>query len=98
MVTEGRWEESFITLIGLEGLGEREVVLGQEEEIMVEEVSGEGGDLETPVQSPEPQFGGDQERELLDTLDTAIIAGEYILCDLCHISVTDLDYLKRHKR
>ena len=71
-------------------------------------------DLETPVQSPSnenEETEGDPELvvnksdeidriESLETVDTSDIANEnnYVKCDLCHISCTDIEYLKRHKK
>ena len=57
------------------------------------------GDLHTPLQSPQPpSIPIHQDKDLLDTLDpTAIADGNYLQCDLCHISCTDSEYLKRHR-
>ena len=38
------------------------MVLGQQEEVGCEEGEREERDLETPVQSPEPEFGGEQQK------------------------------------
>ena len=59
----------------------------------------EDGDLHTPLQSPQPpSILIHQDKDLLDTLDpTAIADGNYLQCDLCHISCTDSEYLKRHR-
>ena len=57
------------------------------------------GDLHTPLQSPQPAANPiHQDKDILDTLDpTAIADGNYFQCDLCHISCTDSEYLKRHR-
>ena len=57
------------------------------------------GDLHTPLQSPQPPPNPiHQDKDILDTLDpTAIADGNYFQCDLCHISCTDSEYLKRHR-
>ena len=57
------------------------------------------GDLHTPLQSPQPPPNPiHQDKDILDTLDPSAIAdGNYLQCDLCHISCTDSEYLKRHR-
>ena len=95
-------EECFIALSSLEeGFGEEKMVVAQVasspgDEQMLEV---EDGDLHTPLQSPQPPQHNSihQEKDILDTLDPAAIADSYLQCDLCHISCTDSEYLKRHR-
>ena len=97
-------EECFIALSSLEeGFGEEKMVvaqvasIGQGDDEQMLEV--EDGDLHTPLQSPQPPQLNPihQDKDILDTLDPAAIAGNYFQCDLCHISCTDSEYLKRHR-
>ena len=96
-----------------EGFGEEKLVVGQEEQmpegvfdhetciypILKSLFLRKDGDLHTPLQSPQPPPNPiHQEKDILDTLDpTAIAEGNYLQCDLCHISCTDSEYLKRHR-
>ena len=90
-------EECFIALSSLEeGFGEEKMVVDasdQGEEQMLED-----GDLHTPLQSPQPPSNSIlQDKDILGTLDPAAIVDNYLECDLCHISCTDSEYLKRHR-
>ena len=95
-------EECFIALSGLEeGFGEEKMVVAQVTSTPGDEqmLEVEDGDLHTPLQSPQPpQLNSiHQDKDILDTLDPAAIGGSYLQCDLCHISCTDSEYLKRHR-
>ena len=96
-------DECFITLSSLEeGFGEEklEAVSGGDAVAVAqdEEQSLMDGDLHTPLQSPQaPSSSITQDKDILETLDSAVIDDNYFQCDLCQASCTDAEYLKRHK-
>ena len=96
-------DECFITLSSLEeGFGEEKLeAVGGGDAVAAaqdEEQSLMGGDLHTPLQSPQaPSSSITQDKDILETLDSAAIDDNYFQCDLCQASCTDAEYLKRHK-
>ena len=89
---------SFITLSGLETLVEGEMIVGEEEMVVTDDLRMPCADLETPVQSPAPEEMG-VNIETVSTIDiSAISESGYIKCDLCDVSSTDIEYLKKHKK
>ena len=96
-------DECLITLSSLEeGFGEEKLeAVSRGDAVAVaqdEEQSLMDGDLHTPLQSPQaPSSSITQDKDILETLDSAAIDDNYFQCDLCQASCTDAEYLKRHK-